>query len=130
MDVLAGRILLHPTNLERSRKFYRDVLGLAVYREFGDRANPATVFFLGGGFLEVSGQGTPGEDLAIWLQVRDVDAEHERLVHHGAGVLREPKDEPWGLREMWLEDPDGVRIVLVEIPEAHPLRRDTRSLPT
>jgi hypothetical protein len=27
---------------------------------------------------------------------------------------------------MWIEDPDGVRIVLVEVPEDHPLRRDQR----
>jgi hypothetical protein len=27
---------------------------------------------------------------------------------------------------MWIEDPDGVRIVLVEVPEDHPLRRDRR----
>jgi hypothetical protein len=25
---------------------------------------------------------------------------------------------------MWIEDPDGVRIVLVEITADHPLRRD------
>jgi hypothetical protein len=23
---------------------------------------------------------------------------------------------------MWIEDPDGVRIVLVEVPEGHPIR--------
>jgi hypothetical protein len=28
---------------------------------------------------------------------------------------------------MWIEDPDGIRIVLVEVPADHPLRRDTRS---
>jgi hypothetical protein len=28
---------------------------------------------------------------------------------------------------MWIEDPDGLRIVLVEVPAHHPLRRDTRS---
>jgi hypothetical protein len=28
---------------------------------------------------------------------------------------------------MWIEDPDGVRIVLVEVPADHPLRRDLRS---
>jgi hypothetical protein len=27
---------------------------------------------------------------------------------------------------MWIEDPDGVRIVLVEVPHNHPLRRDQR----
>jgi hypothetical protein len=30
---------------------------------------------------------------------------------------------------MWIEDPDGIRIVLVEVPEDHPLRRDSRSAP-
>ncbi|HEX4291672.1 MAG TPA: VOC family protein, partial [Trebonia sp.] len=62
----------------------------------------------------------------IWLQVRDVRAEHSRLAAAGARVLREPAVEPWGLTEMWIEDPDGVRIVLVEVPADHPLRRDPR----
>jgi hypothetical protein len=31
---------------------------------------------------------------------------------------------------MWIEDPDGVRIVLVEVPADHPLRRDLRSWPS
>jgi len=44
------------------------------------------------------------------------------------GVLREPRREVWGLEEMWIADPDEVRIVLVEIPEDHPLRRDRRHL--
>jgi hypothetical protein len=30
------------------------------------------------------------------------------------------------LIEMWIEDPDGIRIVLVEVPADHPLRRDQR----
>jgi predicted enzyme related to lactoylglutathione lyase len=66
----------------------------------------------------------------IWLQVRDVHAEHERPAAAGARVLRKPATEPWGLTELWIEDPDGVRIVLVEVPADHPLRRDPRSLPS
>jgi hypothetical protein len=31
-----------------------------------------------------------------------------------------------GLIEMHIEDPDGVRIILVEIPANRPLRRDPR----
>jgi len=27
---------------------------------------------------------------------------------------------------MWLADPDGVRIAVVEVPPEHPLRRDPR----
>ena len=130
MEVLASRILLRPADAGRSRQFYRDVLGLAVYREFGPRDDPGVVFFLGQGLLEVSGSwaGPPGGGpVMIWLQVRDVHAEHERLAAAGARILRGPQAEPWGLTEMWIEDPDGVRLVLVEIPADHPLRRDTRS---
>jgi catechol 2,3-dioxygenase-like lactoylglutathione lyase family enzyme len=128
VEILSSRILLRPVDLDRSRRFYRDVLGLAVYREFGPAADPAVVFFLGQGLLEVSGGGTApsGEAVMIWLQVRDVRAEHSRLAAAGVRILREPAAESWGLTEMWIEDPDGVRIVLVEVPADHPLRRDAR----
>jgi catechol 2,3-dioxygenase-like lactoylglutathione lyase family enzyme len=128
MEVLSSRILLHPTAPERSRRFYRDTLGLAIYREFGPADDPGLVFFLGQGLLEVSGTSDeqPGEPLQIWLQVRDVRAEHERLLAAGVTITREPRREPWDLVEMSIEDPDGVRIVLVEVPDDHPLRRDPR----
>jgi catechol 2,3-dioxygenase-like lactoylglutathione lyase family enzyme len=128
MEILSSRVLLRPADLDRSRRFYRDVLGLAVYREFGPADDPGVVFFLGQGLLEVSGHGPgPAGDLVmIWLQVRDVRAEHHRLAAAGARVVREPAVEPWGLIEMWIEDPDGVRIVLVEVPAGHPLRSDPR----
>jgi predicted enzyme related to lactoylglutathione lyase len=131
VEVLTSRILLRPADLALSRRFYRDVLGLAIYREFGSPADPGVVFFLGSGFLEVSGHsaGVSGQPVMIWLQVRDVDAEHARLAAAGARILREPVTEPWGLAEMWIEDPDGVRIVLVEVPADHPLRRDSRAAP-
>ena len=129
MEVLSSRILLRPADLGQSRHFYRDVLGLAIYREFGPADDPGVVFFLGQGLLEVSGRsaGVAGRSLMIWLQVRDVHAEHERLAAAGVRVLQPPETEPWGLIEMWIEDPDGVRIVLVEVPADHPLRRDVRS---
>jgi catechol 2,3-dioxygenase-like lactoylglutathione lyase family enzyme len=128
MEALSSRILLRPTDPERSRRFYRDTLGLAIYREFGPPDDPGLVFYLGQGFLEVSGRSREraGHGIAIWLQVRDVRAEHERLLAAGVTVTRPPRPEPWGLVEMWIEDPDGVPIVLVEIPHDHPLRRDTR----
>ncbi|MGD9526182.1 VOC family protein [Pseudonocardia sp.] len=124
MEVLAGRILLHPTDPERSLAFYRDVLGLAIYREF----TGGTVFFLGSGFLELSGRAaTPaGDAVALWVQVRDLTAAHRTLVERGATVVRGPRREPWGLDEMWVVDPDGVRIAVVEVPPEHPLRRDNR----
>ena len=129
MDVLSSRILLRPSDLDRSRRFYRDVLGLAVYREFGPPDDPGVVFFLGSGFLEVSGHaaGPAGRSVMIWIQVRDVRGEYARLAAAGVPVVRAPAMEPWGLIEMWIEDPDGIRIVLVEVPADHPLRHDPRS---
>jgi catechol 2,3-dioxygenase-like lactoylglutathione lyase family enzyme len=125
MDVLSSRVLLRPTDPERSRAFYRDALGLAVYREFGSGPERGTVFFLGGGFLELSGRAAapPAPGVALWLQVRELAAARRELGGRGVPVLREPKQEPWGLWEMWIADPDGVRICVVEVPEEHPLRR-------
>ncbi len=131
MEVLASRVLLRPTQLHQSHRFYRDTLGLAIYRQFGSDDAPGIVFFLGNGLLEVSGRTSdpPGDAIALWIQVRDVRLEHRRLSDAGVTVLREPRREAWGLEEMWIADPDGVRIVLVEIPERHPLRQDQRHLP-
>ena len=128
MEVLSSRILLRPVDRRRSLHFYRDVLGLAVYREFGPPDDLGVVFFLGSGYLEVSGRSAASAEhqVMLWLQVRDVTAEHARLAAAGVRVVREPVTEPWGLVEMWIEDPDGVRIVLVEVPADHPLRVDTR----
>src|SRR5262245_22892557 len=129
MAVLSSGILLRPAAPGRSRRSYTDVLGLAANRGLGPPANPGVVFFLGAGLLEVSGSsgGPAGNSVQIWLQVRDVHAEHDRLAAAGVRVLRAPVTEPWGLIEMWIEDPDGVRIVLVEVPPDHQLRRDSRS---
>jgi catechol 2,3-dioxygenase-like lactoylglutathione lyase family enzyme len=127
MEVLSSRVLLRPSDPARSRAFYGDVLGLAVYREFGPPEHPGIVFFLGNGLLELSGRSDEApRGLDLWVQVRDVAAEHARLDAAGVPVLRPPQVEPWGLVEMWIADPDGVRIVLVEIPADHPLRRDQR----
>ena len=127
MEILSSRVLLRPSNPRRSQSFYRDVLGLAVYREFGPVEQPGVVFFLGNGLLEVSGQAEQSpHGLALWLQVRDAAAEHHRLAAADVTVTQPPQLEPWGLVEMWIEDPDGVRIALVEVPDDHPLRRDQR----
>jgi catechol 2,3-dioxygenase-like lactoylglutathione lyase family enzyme len=98
MEVLTSRALLRPTDPERSRTFYRDTLGLAIYREFGDGPERGTVFFVGGGFLELSGRAAepPAPGMALWLQVRDLAATRHELGERGVPILREPRQEPWG----------------------------------
>lgn len=136
MEILSSRVLLRPRDPEASRAFYRDTLGLAVYREFGPPEHPGTVFFLGNGFLEVSGTREVSDaespqpadgSVRLWLQVRDVAAAQSELERAGVSIVREARREFWGLIELWIADPDGVPVVLVEIPADHPLRRDQRN---
>ncbi|MEV6556166.1 VOC family protein [Nocardia sp. NPDC051756] len=126
MDILSSRIILRPADYERTLGFYRDGLGLAVAREYPG----GTVFFAGQSLIEVAahgGSGTPSAfDGAIWLQVRDAADAAAELALKGIVIDRAPVQEPWGLIEMWVRDPDGVPIVLVEVPSDHPIRRDTR----
>ena len=125
MEVLASRVLLKPVDFARSCDFYAHTLGLHLFREYAGGA----VFFLGGGYLELSGSGAPrasGDKISLWLQVRDIDAEWDRLEAAGVDQVEAPVDKAWGLREARLRDPDGVLLVLVQVPEGHPLRRDSR----
>lgn len=125
LEVLSSRVLLRPVDLDRSVAFYRDTLGLPIFREFGEPPYYGVVFFTGNGLLELSGRSDspPGDNIELWFQVRDVDATHTQLDAAGVTILREPRTEPWGLREMWIADPDGVRIAVVEVPPDHPLRK-------
>ena len=125
MEVLSSRVLLRPVDLDRSVRFYGDVLGLHVYREFGEGDQRGVVFFLGGGFLEVSGRASPGDrdHMALWLQVRNAGAEESRLRNAGVTITEPARRMPWGLVELWIEDPDGMPIAVIEVPDDHPLRR-------
>ncbi|WP_329406986.1 VOC family protein [Streptomyces sp. NBC_00704] len=126
VHVLSSRILLRPADPDRSRAFYGEQLGLAVFREFGTGPERGVVYFLGGGFLELSGRATapvpPDPAVRLWLQVADAAAAHEELRAKGVEIVRPPVREPWGLVEMWIADPDGTPIVLVEVPADHPMR--------
>lgn len=127
MEILTSRMLLRPADYQRSLSFYRDTLGLAVAREYPG----GTVFFAGQSLIELAGHGTapPGTPPfpgALWLQVRDVYATQDELRERGVQIDREARPEPWGLHEMHVRDPDGIGLIFVEIPERHPLRRDSR----
>lgn len=127
MEILASRVLLRPADYERSLSFYRDALGLAIAREYGG----GTVFYAGQSLIELAGHGAPPAGSppfpgALWLQVRDLYATQTELGHRGVAIAREARREPWGLHEMHVVDPEGVDLIFVQVPDDHPLRRDTR----
>ena len=131
MEVLSSRLIHRCADLDLAVSFWCDTMGLRIYREYGSGGvRSGVVLFAGGGFLELTtahpddsgreDRRDPGS--VLWLQVNDVDAEVARLTVAGVDV-EGPHDEPWGLREAWLKDPAGLRIVLVEVPEHHPIRQ-------
>jgi predicted enzyme related to lactoylglutathione lyase len=65
--------------------------------------------------------------MRLLVQVRDIAAAHRDLLARGATIVRAPRREPWGLDEMWIADPDGTQICVVEVPPEHPMRRDPRT---
>jgi len=133
------RTIFRCRDLAAARAFWEGTLGLTVAREYGaGGVVTGVVLFAGGGFVELTaaGPGEPGGaptgagptadgpgSAAVWLQVADVADEEARLVLAGVPIDRPAERMPWGLVECWLRDPDGVRIVLVETPPDHPLRR-------
>jgi catechol 2,3-dioxygenase-like lactoylglutathione lyase family enzyme len=122
MEILASRMLIRPADYQRSLTFYRDDLGLAIARDYG----AGTVFYAGQSLIELASHGGPHAGGTMWLQVRDLYATERELADRGVPITRAARQEPWGLHEMHVTDPDGVLLIFVHVPDDHPLRRDTR----
>lgn len=133
MHVLRSRILLRPRDFDRSVDFYEDQIGLVRSRDWGDVGHRGVVYFLGGGHLELSESASTdganelrsadGARIRMWLQVADVETSEAELRERGVEIQQPAEMKPWGLIEMSIIDPDGLEIVIVEIPTTHPLRR-------
>jgi catechol 2,3-dioxygenase-like lactoylglutathione lyase family enzyme len=136
MQVLQSRVLLRPRDFERSVGFYEEGIGLVRYRDWGEAPHRGVVYFLGGGYLELTeGAGRDRGDgplsggkaevppVRLWLQVADVEAARDELASRSIAIAAEPELKPWGLIEMSVLDPDGLELVVVETPISHPLRR-------
>ncbi len=124
MEVLSSRVLYRSSNFDALRLFYEQTVGLHVYREYGTSEQVlGVVFFLGGGFLEITRGSTSSPSVTLWVQVRDARAEEDRLRAAGVEVVKPVETMPWGLIESWVHDREGNELHLVEVPDDHPIRR-------
>lgn len=112
------QVYLMTPDLEASRRFYEEALGLPVAEE-GERS---VAFETGqctlkveqdfeADTLEAFGMEPPGDrrgdGAVVVIEVDDVEARHDRAVAAGADVLLERTEVSWG-REMFLvESPAG-----------------------
>ena len=51
-------------------------------------------------------------DLAVFIQVDDLDKTFESLRAAGAEILQEPVDQPYGVRDAAVRDPSGNHLRL------------------
>ena len=97
----------HTTDLAKSRAFYQDVLNLEVVMDQGwintlasdAMANPQI------SIMSEGGSGAPVPDISI--EVDDVDAVYDKATSKGYSILYELKNEDWGVRRFFVQDPDG-----------------------
>jgi catechol 2,3-dioxygenase-like lactoylglutathione lyase family enzyme len=68
-------------------------------------------------FLCLNGQGERGTWLSVWID--DADAVYQICLRDGIEVLRPPRDEPWGVRELHVRHPDGHVLRLTQSRHAH-----------
>ena len=110
------RYVIAVPDLERSARYYRDVLGFDV-REVGD---PGWRFFVRDECFIMAGEcpdALPADQLGdhsyfAYVVVDGIDHLYETLTGRGATLIKPLRDEPWGMREFGVRSVDGHRITV------------------
>jgi hypothetical protein len=96
-------------------------LGWTRHWDWSAQSGPATFASVRSGeceiFLCLNGQGERGMWLSVWID--DADALHRQCLREGIEVLRPPRDEPWGVRELHVRHPDGHVLRLTQPGHTH-----------
>jgi catechol 2,3-dioxygenase-like lactoylglutathione lyase family enzyme len=98
--------ILYVKDFKAAAKYYTEKLLFNLVWDWGKpptlgcvKLDKVEIFFC------LGGQGCPGTWLSIFLD--DIDGYHDRIKKLGAEVIYGPKDEPWGVREIHVRDPNG-----------------------
>ena len=123
-----AHVCIHTENLEKSRSFYCDILGMEHWFDF-QRDGSHFGFYLKAGnqsFIEFfKGEpGNPGNIHHLALEVDDLGEILEKLSTNGIPATERKlgADQSW---QAWIEDPNGVRIELHQYtPESSQVTRN------
>jgi catechol 2,3-dioxygenase-like lactoylglutathione lyase family enzyme len=106
-------------DLQRSIRFYREVLGFHLVDEWKHEGQVLGVELKAGVVSIMLGQDDfakgrdrkKGEGFRLYCSTRqDIDHVAELIKTRGGSLLEEPKDQPWGARDFAVMDPDGFKI--------------------
>lgn len=111
VELLSVRPNLPVLELQRAIAFYRDVIGFDLVHAEDDGS--FALLRSGGAELALVREDAPSPQGA-YLYVRGVETLHERCQAAGFTIVYPLTDEPWGLRDFVVEDPDGHRIAIGE----------------
>ncbi|RAL21455.1 VOC family protein [Thermoflavimicrobium daqui] len=110
-------IILYVKDVEKSKEFYRDCLGLPIRGEHGtyiELRTGATILALNSRKsvqeltgLQVSSSHSLSQTFEVGFVVEDVKAVIEDLRSQGVPILMEPVMKPWGQTVAYVADPDG-----------------------
>ena len=109
------RYVIAVPDLERSARFYGDVLGFEI-REVGD---PGWRFFVRDKCYVMAGEcrdATPAGQLGdhsyfAYVEVAGIDDLYRELADKGVELIKPLRDEPWGMREFGIRTVDGHRMM-------------------
>jgi uncharacterized glyoxalase superfamily protein PhnB len=108
-------------DLEKSLAWYRDVLGFVVEERWEQEGKLMGVSLQAGSVGFMIGQDDwkkgrdrkKGEGFRLYCTTtQDVDVLADRIVARGGKLDQEPRDQPWGMRDFALTDPDGFKITI------------------
>lgn len=116
MRILRTMFVLAVPDLERSARYYRDVLGFSIH-EIGD---PGWRAFTRDACRIMAGEcpdALPAAELGDhsyfgYLVVDDAAAYHDAVARRGADIIKPLRDEPWGMREFAVCTVDGHRLMI------------------
>ncbi len=113
--IRSSRYVIAVHDLERSARYYRDVLGFEV-REIGDSGWRLFVrdqcrIMAGECPDALSPQELGDHSYFAYLEMDDIDRFYEAVIARGASVTKKLRNEPWGMKEFGLRTVDGHRIM-------------------
>ena len=109
-------VLVFCADLAATAAYYRDALGLVLDWSADDHVgfhlptagDPRGAWVL---LHQQDANAITPHELGTFA-VDDVDATVARIEQAGYPVARQPSDAPWGVREAWIQDPNGYGLTI------------------